>query len=85
MSNKEKLQIVLEEIKKIYPNKIILNGTQTARVIGISSRQFTRLVTNKDYEKLPNFKSEEINRVDGTKSYKYQFKIFDIAEFLVKE
>ena len=82
MTNSEKIKMVIEEIKTIYPNKMVLNATQTARIIGISLRTFSRIITNEEWNKLPPFRSEEQKRKDGMKSTKYQFNIFDIAEFL---
>ena len=46
MTNSEKIKMVIEEIKTIYPNKMVLNATQTARIIGISLRTFSRIITN---------------------------------------
>ncbi len=82
MKDSEKMKMVLNEIKTIYPNKMILNATQTSRIIGISLRTFSRIITNEEWNKLPPFRSEEQKRKDGMKSTKYQFSIFDIAEFL---
>ncbi len=84
MSDLEKKQMILQEIKTMYPNKIILNGSQTGKVLGISMRTFTRFISNKEFHKLPKFKSERIIRKDDMKNNKYQFNIFDIAEFLAK-
>lgn len=81
MKDSEKMKMVLNEIKTIYPNKMILNATQTSRIIGISLRTFSRIITNEEWNKLPPFRSEEQKRKDGMKSTKYQFSIFDIAEF----
>jgi hypothetical protein len=82
MKNEEKLQLMINEIKSLYPNRIILNGTQTAKVLGISTRTFSRFINSKEWHKLPKFKSEEIQRNGGVKNNKYQFNIFDVAEFL---
>ena len=82
MTNSEKIKMVIEEIKTIYPNRMVLNATQTSRIIGISLRTFSRIITNEEWNKLPPFRSEEQKRKDGMKSTKYQFNIFDIAEFL---
>ncbi|WP_066220384.1 hypothetical protein [Aliarcobacter cryaerophilus] len=82
MTSSEKIKIVMEEIKTIYPNKMVLNATQTSRIIGISLRTFSRIITNEEWNKLPPFRSEKQKRKDGMKSTKYQFNIFDIAEFL---
>lgn len=84
MTNSEKIKMVIDEIKAIYPNKMVLNATQTARITGISLRTFSRIITNEEWHKLPQFKSEEVKRKDGIKSKKYQFNIFDIADFLSK-
>lgn len=85
MTNSEKIKMVIDEIKAIYPNKMVLNATQTARIIGISLRTFSRIITNEEWHKLPQFKSEEVKRKDKMKSTKYQFNIFDIADFLSKK
>jgi len=82
MKNEEKMQLMINEIKSLYPNKIILNGSQVSRVLGISTRTFSRFVSSKEWDKLPKFKCEEIERKDDIKNNKYQFNIFDIAEFL---
>lgn len=82
MTNEEKMQLMVNEIKSLYPNRIILNGTQTAKVLGISTRTFSRFITGKEWHKLPKFKSEEIERKGDVKNNKYQFNIFDVAEFL---
>ena len=46
MTNSEKIKMVIEEIKTIYPNRMVLNATQTSRIIGISLRTFSRIITN---------------------------------------
>lgn len=84
MSNTEKRQLILNEIKNMYPNKMILNGSQVSKVLGISIRTFSRFIENKDLDKLPYFKSVKIQRKDGLKYQKYQFNIFDIAEFIAR-
>lgn len=84
MTNEDKMQLMVNEIKSLYPNKIILNGTQTAKVLGISTRTFSRFLTGKEWHKLPKFKSEKIERKGDIKNNKYQFNIFDIADFLSK-
>ena len=84
MSDLEKKQMILQEIKTMYPNRIVLNGSQTGKVLGISTRTFTRFISNEEFHKLPKFKSEKIIRKDDMKSTKYQFNIFDIAEFLAQ-
>ena len=84
MTNSEKVKMIIDEIKSIYPNKMVLNATQMTRIIGISLRTFSRIITSKELNKIPQFKSEEVKRKDGMKSTKYQFNIFDIAEFLSK-
>ena len=83
MTNPEKIEMIIKEIKAIYPNKIVLNASQTARVMGISTRTFSRLISNGESKKLPKFWSEELGRKDS-KNNKYRFNIFDIAEFLAK-
>lgn len=85
MTNSEKIKMIIDEIKAMYPNKIILNGTQTSRIMGISLRTFSRIVAAEEWNKLPPFKSEEVKRKDEMKSTKYQFNIFDIADFLSKK
>lgn len=82
IANSEKLKMIIDEIKAIYPNRMVLNATQTTRIIGISLRTFSRIVMAEEWSKLPPFKSVEVKRKDGMKSTKYQFNIFDIAEFL---
>uniref|UniRef100_UPI004048E265 hypothetical protein n=1 Tax=Aliarcobacter sp. TaxID=2321116 RepID=UPI004048E265 len=84
MSNTEKKELVLNEIKKMYPNKMILNASQVSKVLGISTRTFSRFIENEDWHKLPTFKSEELKRSDGLKYSKYQFCIFDIADFIAR-
>ncbi len=78
----DKTEYILNKIQQIFPNKMILNGNQTAKVLGISTRQFSRLVSNEEFDRLPKFKSEDIHKKDGRTSRKYQFNIVDIAEFL---
>lgn len=80
--NAEKKQMILNEIKNMYPSRMILNATQTVKILGISLRTFSRLIANEELNKLPKFKSEQVERKDGLKSNKYQFNIFDVAEFL---
>ena len=82
MTNSEKVKMIIDEIKSIYPNKMVLNATQMTRIIGISLRTFSRIIASKEWNQIPQFKSEEVKRKDGMKSTKYQFNIFDIAEFL---
>ena len=82
MTNSEKMKMIIDEIKAIYPNRMVFNATQTARIIGISLRTFSRIITNEEFHKLPKFKSEEVKRTDDIKSTKYQFNIFDVADFL---
>ncbi|RXJ69504.1 hypothetical protein CRV08_02030 [Halarcobacter ebronensis] len=82
MKNTDKTQLILNEIKNMYPNKMILNASQVSKVLGISTRTFSRFIENEDWHKLPQFKSEACKRKDGTKYNKYQFNIFEIAEFL---
>ncbi len=82
MTNSEKIKMVIDEIKTIYPNKMILNATQTTRIIGISLRTFSRIITNEEWQKLPPFRSEEQKKKNVMKSTKYPFNMFDIAEFL---
>ena len=84
-TNIKKVKMIIDEIKSIYPNKMVLNATQMTRIIGISLRTFSRIITSKEWNKIPQFKSEEVKRKDGMKSTKYQFNIFDIAEFLAKK
>ncbi|AXX96043.1 hypothetical protein [Arcobacter ellisii] len=85
MTNSEKVKMIINEIKAMYPNKMVLNATQMTRTIGISLRTFSRIIMAEEWSKLPPFKSEEVKRKDGMKSTKYQFNIFDIAEFLSKK
>ena len=65
MTNSEKIKMVIEEIKTIYPNKMVLNATQMTRIIGISLRTFSRIIASKEWNKIPQFKSEEVKRKDG--------------------
>lgn len=85
MTNSEKIKMIIDEIKAIYPNKMVLNATQMTRILGISLRTFSRIIIAEEWSKIPKFKSEGIKRKDGKKSTKYQFNIFDIAEFLSKK
>lgn len=80
----EKKQLILNEIKNMYPNKMILNASQVSRILGISTRTFSRFIENEDWHKLPQFKSEEFVRKDGARYNKYQFNIFDIVDFLAR-
>jgi len=84
MKNEEKMQLMINEIKSLYPNKIILNGSQVSKVLGISTRTFSRFISAKAWDKLPKFRCEEIERKGDIKNNKYQFNIFDVAEFLSK-
>ena len=84
MTSTEKMKVALESIKEIYPKKMILNGSQTATIIGISYRTFARLIENQNYDRLPKYRSEEVIRANGLKNTKYYFNIFDITEFLIK-
>ena len=83
MTNKEKIEIILKHIHAMYPEKMILNATQTAKVIGISGRTLSRRIKDEQWDKLPSFKRETTERKD-IKTNKYEFSIFDIAEFLAR-
>ena len=61
MTNSEKVKMIIDEIKSIYPNKMVLNATQMTRIIGISLRTFSRIIASKEWNKIPQFKSEEVN------------------------
>lgn len=80
--NEKKIEIYLSEIKKLYPDKRKLNKTQYCRVKGISISQFTMIINNKNYEKLPTYKFEEKKKRNGTIYRTYEFDIYDIAVFL---
>ena len=61
MTNSEKVKMIIDEIKSIYPNKMVLNATQMTRIVGISLRTFSRIIASKEWNKIPQFKSEEVN------------------------
>jgi hypothetical protein len=82
MSNKDKIEMILSEIRNMFPGKMILNATQASKVLGVSTRTFARLIENEEWDRLPKFKRQEVKRKDGLARSKYQFSIFDIAEFL---
>jgi len=82
MSNKDKIEMILGEIRNMFPGKMILNATQASKVLGVSPRTFSRLIEGEEWDRLPKFKRQEVKRKDGLARSKYQFSIFDIAEFL---
>lgn len=84
MTNTEKMKIALEQINNMYPKKMILNGSETARILGISYRTFARIIEKNEIDKLPRFKSQKLTRANGLQNTKYTFNIFDVAEFLIK-
>ena len=46
MTNSEKVKMIIDEIKSIYPNKMVLNATQMTRIVGISLRTFSRIIAS---------------------------------------
>lgn len=81
--DKDRFDFYMKDLKSRF-KKEILNAIDVYKLLGISSTTFKKYLQNGNLDAIPKFKTIKYKKNNGDIYTKYQFNLYDVAEFLAK-